>query len=79
MKDPIVNSLAYDRRNNCVWLGTDGKLLSYKINYRQVETVCELSGCYLKSIVSDVASNRLLIGTETGMLVYQIYTKSLQK
>ena len=36
MKDPIVNSLAYDRRNNCVWLGTDGKLLSYKPQIRNL-------------------------------------------
>lgn len=79
MKDPIINSLACDRRNNCVWMGTDGKLLSYKINNRHIETVCELSGSYLKSIVSDVANNRLLIGTEAGMLVYQISTKSLQE
>lgn len=79
VKYPIVNSLAYDVHNNCVWMGTDGKLLSYKLSSRDVEVVCEFSGCYLKSIVSDAQNNRLLIGTETGVLDYQIATGLIHK
>lgn len=79
LKDPIVNSLAYDKRNNCVWLGTDGKLMSCPLNSQQVALVCDMPGCYLKSIVSDTRNNRLLIGTETGMLLYKIATKSFLK
>ena len=79
VKYPIVNSLAYDVHNNCVWMGTDGKLLSYKLSSRDVEVVCEFPGCYLKSIVSDAQNNRLLIGTETGVLDYQIATGLIHK
>lgn len=79
LKEPIVNSLAYDKFNNCVWLGTDGKLMNCSLNSLQVTPVIDISGCYLKSIVSDVRNNRLLVGTETGMLIYQIATKSFLK
>ena len=44
-----------------------------------MEVVCEFSGCYLKSIVSDAQNNRLLIGTETGVLDYQIATGLIHK
>ena len=79
LKDPIVNSLAYDKRNNCVWLGTDGKLMVCPLNGQQVTLVSDISGCYLKSIVPGIRNNRLLIGTETGMLLYKIATKSFLK
>jgi len=75
-KEAIVNSLAYDSRNRCVWIGTDGKLLQYDLNHKQFVATEDFPGTYLKSIVVDAQTNRLFIGTEMGLLTYRVGTKT---
>lgn len=72
----IVNSMAFDGLHHCIWLGTDGKLLQYDLVRNQVIKIKELSGTFLKSLLYDKQNDRLLIGTETGMLAYYIDANS---
>lgn len=68
----IINSLAYDKPNNCIWLGTDGKLLRYDLAQKKISYKKLFTGTYLKSIIVDSRDNRLMIGTETGLLAFHI-------
>ena len=73
-KATIVNSFAFDARNNCLWLGTEGKLLQYNLRNNSIIVKKEFSGTFLKNIIVDTQTNQLIIGTEIGLLTYQIST-----
>ncbi len=73
----IVNSMAYDKQNNCIWLGTDGKLLQYDLQNNKISSRKQFFGS-LKSITPEPLSNRLVIGTESGLQIFDITSGTTQ-
>jgi signal transduction histidine kinase/ligand-binding sensor domain-containing protein/DNA-binding response OmpR family regulator len=65
----MVNSLLWDKTNECVWIGTEGLLFRYGIVNKRLEQQPFLSGNSFKTLAIDNKGN-LLIGTDVGLYVY---------
>lgn len=68
-KHLMVNSLLYDARRNCVWVGTEGYLYRYSISSGEAERMSFLEGNSFKTMAIDSEDN-LLLGTDVGLFVY---------
>ncbi len=66
----FVNSLLYDESKDIIWIGTEGELYTYNHKSDKIDHIEELSNNSIKTLVSDV-ENRLLIGTDNGLFVYE--------
>ena len=73
----VVNSLVYDAKHHCIWIGTDGKLLQYDLLQCSIKATLAISGTFLKSIVLDDQYQCLLIATEKGLVFYNLRTRSM--
>ena len=65
----MVNSLLWDDVHDCIWVGTEGYLYSFDTKTRTVAQIPFLVGNSFKSLSLDAVGN-LLIGTDTGLFVY---------
>jgi ligand-binding sensor domain-containing protein/AraC-like DNA-binding protein/signal transduction histidine kinase len=66
-RQPLVNAMAFDRKRNCIWLGTEGALYAYR--YGKLSEVKALKGNSVKSLTVD-DHGTLFIGTDNGLYTY---------
>ena len=71
----MVNSLLYDKSDNCVWVGVKGCLYKYDMATEEVVRYIEFPGISLKTLALDADGN-LLLGTDAGLLVLDIEKKT---
>lgn len=65
----FVNALVADKKRNCIWIGTEGRLYKYALISQRVETIHHLDNNSIKTLALD-KSGRLLIGTDNGLFIY---------
>ena len=62
-----VYQTAYDKKNNCLWIGTERGLLCR--NMKSGNTVMALSGTTINNLLL-LGSGRLMLATESGLQIY---------
>ncbi len=72
-RQPLVNSLLFDKRRHTVWIGCEGAL--YNSNLKQHLPIPLLAGNSVKAMTFD-KDNNLLIGTDNGLYVYSTLGKA---
>lgn len=73
----MVNSLLWDKANECIWIGTEGFLFKYGIINKKLEQQPFLTGNSFKTLAIDSKGN-LLIGTDVGLYVYELVSGKYQ-
>ncbi len=76
---PSVFSMHGDPVSHCVWVGTSGRLLRYDVRTHRMATVKMLPGIVLKSIMRASTGGPLYIGTESGLIVYDVSGGSVRR
>ena len=71
----LVNSLLWDKKRNCVWVGTRGSLYKYDLGKKDIVWKSALEGISLKTLSQDTDGN-LLIGTDAGLYVLDIDSRT---
>jgi len=66
----FVNSLLEDTIRQCIWIGTEGSLLKYDLSDGKTRQIEDFQDNSIKSLALD-GNNRLLIGTDNGLYIYQ--------
>lgn len=74
-KHLMVNSLLWDDKKNCLWVGTEGALFQYYTNNEQVKVVLLKNS--FKSLSFDGNKN-VLIGTDDGLYIYKSYLEKIK-
>ncbi|MGV8095207.1 MAG: two-component regulator propeller domain-containing protein [Mangrovibacterium sp.] len=65
----FINSLLEDTARQCIWIGTEGNLLKYRLTDGQTQQIEMFHDNSVKSLALD-GNSRLLIGTDNGLYVY---------
>lgn len=70
-QDLMVNSLLWDRQNDCLWIGTEEKLYQYSIKRSFMQPISSLPYNSFKTLVTDNKGN-LIAGTDNGLYIINI-------
>lgn len=73
-KNFFANTMLEDKERKCLWIGTEGELICYKLRYGQTESISLFQDNSVKSLVFDADKN-LLIGTDNGLYIYNPATR----
>lgn len=71
---PLVNALAYDKKRQCYWIGTEGALYCADLQLKNFSKIAALAGNSIKCLSLDGNGN-LYIGTDNGL--YEMAMNSL--
>lgn len=70
-QDLMVNSLLWDRQNDCLWIGTEEKLYQYSIKKSHMQPISSLPYNSFKTLATDNKGN-LIAGTDNGLYILNI-------
>lgn len=68
-KHLMVNSLLWDKGNDCIWIGTEGYLFQFSLKDERMKEIPIIPSTTIKTLSQDVYGN-LIIGTDNGLYIY---------
>lgn len=72
----MVNSLLWDKKQECLWIGTEGYLFRYYFKDLSFEPLALLPANSFKQLTFDNKDN-LIIGTDNGLYIYNNKTRKV--
>lgn len=68
-KNTFVNSMLYDERRGCVWVGTEGSLYSMDLLTHHFTRIEGIGNNSIKSLAMDKSTGDVMVGTDNGLYV----------
>ncbi len=66
----FINSLLYDEKQHCLWIGTEGSLLKYALTSGKIEQLKSTQNNSIKTLSLGLRGE-LYVGTDLGLYIYQ--------
>ncbi|MGN1246022.1 MAG: ATP-binding protein [Muribaculaceae bacterium] len=66
-KNTFVNSMLYDERRGCVWIGTEGSLYTMDLLTHRFSRIDGIGNNSIKSLALDSRTGNVMVGTDNGL------------